>query len=98
MEIRQTREGDRLTIALDGQLDTVTAKQLEKDLADAAKGVTELVFDLEKLSFITSAGLRVLAIAQKTMSGRGSLKIRNVQTDVQEVFDMTGISSFLTIE
>ena len=98
MEIRKLRENDKLTISLDGQLDTMTAKELEKELHDSADGVTELVLDLSRLSFITSAGLRILAVAQKMMKRQGRLVIRDPQPDVREVFDVTGLSSFLEIE
>ena len=98
MEIRQSREGGKLTFALDGQLDANSSKEFEKVLTEETKGVTELVLDMEKLTFITSAGLRVLAIAQKMMARQGHMILRNVQSDVREVCDMTGISRFLTIE
>ncbi len=98
MEIRKRRENDKLTISLDGQLDTMTAKELEKELHDSADGVTELVLDLSRLSFITSAGLRILAVAQKMMKRQGRLVIRDPQPDVREVLDVTGLSSFLEIE
>ncbi len=98
MEIRKLRENDKLTISLDGQLDTMTAKELEKELHDSVDGVTELVLDLSRLSFITSAGLRILAVAQKMMKRQGRLVIRDPQPDVREVFDVTGLSSFLEIE
>jgi len=98
MEITKTIDGTTLTIALDGRLDTITSKELEKDIHVSLDGVTELVFDFEKLTYITSAGLRILSLAQKIMNKQGQMVIRNVQPDVQEVFDITGLSSFLQIE
>ncbi len=97
MEIRKTREGTNLTIALDGRLDTITSQQLEKELRTSIDGVTELVFDLEKLSYITSAGLRVLSVAQRVMNRQGHLSIINAQPDVLEVFEVTGLTDVMEI-
>lgn len=98
MNIQQTRNGNELVVALEGRLDTVTAPELEAALKDALEGVETLILDFEKLDYISSAGLRVLLVAQKTMSQQGSMKIRNVNEIIREVFDVTGFSDFLTIE
>ena len=98
MEISKVNEGSKLTIALDGRLDTITSQQLEKELRTSINGITELVFDFEKLTYITSAGLRVVSAAQKVMNKQGSLVIRNTQPDVREVFDVTGLSDIMNIE
>ena len=98
MEIIKTKDGGKLTIALDGRLDTITSQQLEKELRTSINDITELVFDFEKLTYITSAGLRVLSVAQKVMNKQGSLLIRNTQPDVMEVFDVTGLSDIMDIE
>ena len=98
MEIRKTTDGTRLTIALDGRLDTLSSRELEKELRASASGMTELVFEFEQLTFITSAGLRVLALARKLMQDPGSMRILHVQPDVMDVFDATGLSAFLNIE
>ena len=98
MEISKTREGNKMTIALDGRLDTITAQQLEKELRTSIDGVTDLVFDLEKLSYITSAGLRVLSVAQKVMNRQGHLSIIHSQPDVMEVFEVTGLTDVMEIE
>ena len=97
MEITENREGGKLTIALDGRLDTITSQQLEKELRTSIDGVTDLVFDLEKLSYITSAGLRVLSVAQKVMNRQGHLAIIHSQPDVMEVFDVTGLTDVMEI-
>ena len=98
MEISKITEDSKLTIALNGRLDTITSQQLEKELRTSINGITELVFDFEKLTYITSAGLRVLSAAQKVMNKQGSLVIRNMQPDVREVFDVTGLSDIMNIE
>ena len=97
MEINKITDGNSLTIALDGRLDTITSQQLEKELRTSITGVTQLIFDFEKLTYITSAGLRVLSVAQKVMNKQGSLLICNPQPDVMEVFEVTGLSEIMDI-
>lgn len=84
-----------MTITVSGRLDTLTSPKLEEELKLA--GVEKLVFDLEKLDYISSAGLRVMLGAQKTMMAQGEMELRHVSQIVREVFDMTGFSSFFTI-
>ena len=90
MTINKNQEASKLTIALEGRLDTTTSPQLEAELRTGVNGVTELVFDLEKLDYISSAGLRVLLAAQKVMNKQGEMKIKNVKPEIMEIFDVTG--------
>ena len=98
MTIEKTRSGSALTIALSGRLDTITAPNLEAELKEALGGVEELTFDLEKLDYISSAGLRVLLSAQKTMNRQGSMKVQHPNEIISEIFEVTGFSDILTIE
>ena len=98
LKIDQKGVGSKLTVAIEGRLDTVTAPQLEGQLKEALGGITELVIDAEKLEYISSAGLRVLLSAQKTMSKQGSMVVKNVSEEVNEIFEVTGFSDILTIE
>jgi anti-sigma B factor antagonist len=98
MTIEKTRNGSALTIALSGRLDTITAPNLEAELKEALGGVEELTFDLEKLDYISSAGLRVLLSAQKTMNRQGSMKVQHPNEIISEIFEVTGFSDILTIE
>ena len=89
--------GNSLLINLEGRLDTNTFKDLEKELGDL-DGITKITFDFEKLDYISSAGLRVLLTCQKKMNNiSGTMIIKNVKEEIQEVFDMTGFSDILTI-
>ncbi len=87
-----------LTVTLTGRLDTTTAPELEKELKASLDGVTTLTLDMEKLEYISSAGLRVLLSAQKIMNKQGDMKIRNVNETILEIFEVTGFSDILTIE
>ena len=98
MEIVKTKDGDKLTVAVIGRLDTTTSPQLEQELEPELGNVKKITFDFEKLDYISSAGLRVLLAAQKTMNKQGSMVICNVSPEVKEIFDVTGFSDILTIE
>lgn len=98
MTINNAKNDSTLSVALEGRLDTTTAPQLENFLKDSLNAVTALVFDFEKLEYISSAGLRVLLRAQKIMNAQGSMLVRNVNADIAEIFDITGFCDILTIE
>ena len=98
MEIKKTLNGNELLVAVEGRLDTTTAPQLEENVRSSIDGMKSLVFDFEKLGYISSAGLRVLLAMQKIMNKQGSMTIRNVNETVMEVFEVTGFVDILTIE
>ncbi len=98
MTIQKTLEGEKLTVALEGQLNTMTAPELEGELRTAVNGITELVFDFSELAYVSSAGLRVLLAAQKVMNKQGSMKIRNANEEVMDVFELTGLTDIMDIE
>ena len=98
MNIIKTKEGTALTVVLEGRMDAISAPELEAMLKDEMESITDLTIDLEKLVYTSSAGLRVLLSAQKTMNKRGSMTIRNVSPDIMEIFDMVGFTDLLNIE
>lgn len=98
MNIVKTKNNQSLTIALEGRLDTTTAPQLEAELKSCLSGVEALVMDMEKLDYISSAGLRVLLAAQKQMAKQGEMKVIHVSESIMEIFEVTGFSDILTIE
>ncbi len=98
MKITKNVNGSNLEIALEGRLDTMTAPELETELKNSLEGIDSLTLDFSKLEYISSAGLRVLLSAHKTMSPKGGMKVKNVNEIVREVLDVTGFSDILTIE
>lgn len=98
MTINRELKGNKLTLSLEGRLDTTTAPELERVVEQELEGVTELVVDLEKLEYISSAGLRVLLAAHKKMKGQGSMTVLHPNDIVKEVFNVTGFTDILTIE
>lgn len=98
MIIHQQKNGTELTIALNGRLDTTTAPVLENELKAGLDGMESLVLDFAELSYLSSAGLRVLLAAQKQMSKQGGMVVRHVNETIMEIFEITGFSDILTIE
>ncbi len=78
------------TVKLAGSLDTATALELERQIAPLlASDTKDLIFDLEQLKFISSAGLRVFAAARKQLKERGGqTSFIHLQPQIQEVFDI----------
>ncbi|MBQ7580995.1 MAG: STAS domain-containing protein [Clostridia bacterium] len=98
MQITKEKNGNALTISVSGRVDTVTAPELEKFINENIDGVTDLVLDLKEMNYTSSAGLRIILKTQKLMNKQGVMKIVNVQSDVMEVFEMTGFVDIMTIE
>lgn len=98
MTIDKNLNGTELIIDLTGRLDTTTAPALEAELKQSLTGVEKLVLDFVALEYLSSAGLRVILSAQKTMNKQGSMVIRNVNETVSEIFEVTGFCDILTIE
>ena len=97
MKLIKTQNGSELVISLEGRLDTTTAPELDQVLKASLEETTSLIFDLEKLVYIPSAGLRSLLVAQKAMNKKGTMKIKNVTQPIMEVFTVTGFADILTI-
>ena len=98
MTITKNLDGTKLTLALEGRLDTTTSPQLETEMHPDIDNSTEVTFDLEKLAYISSAGLRVLLSAQKIMNKQGKMVVKNVSEEVKEIFEVTGFCDILTLE
>lgn len=98
MNINKTVNGNELTVALEGRLDTATAPQLEAELNQSIVGTQKLVFDFAGLEYLSSAGLRVLLASQKIMNKQGEMIVRNVNETIMEIFEVTGFCDVLTIE
>ena len=98
LNIEKTKNGKELKLALEGRLDTTTAPLLETEVKDNLDGTENLVFDFEKLDYISSAGLWVLLSAQKAMNKLGRMVVKNISEEIREIFEVTGFSDILTIE
>ena len=97
LNIKKDVNGSEATFALEGRLDTITSPDFENELKSVIDGLTSITMDLEKLEYISSAGLRVLLGAQKVMNKQGSMKLINVNDTIMEIFEVTGFADILTI-
>jgi len=99
MEINKKIKENETILALCGRLDTTTAPELNKELTDLFEdGVKDLVLDFEQLEYISSAGLRALLFAKKSVGEEGDVVIRNVNDMIMEILEITGFKDILTIE
>jgi len=99
MEINQTSIENVPIVSVSGRIDAATYKDLESilnGLIDQNK--SEIVLDLEGVTYISSVGLRVLLAAQKKVRQKmGGVKLVSLQPFVREVFEMTGFNKLFTI-
>ena len=98
LKIEKTMDNGVLNVALEGRLDTTTAPQLEGELREALAGADRLELELQKLEYISSAGLRVLLSAQKIMAKKGGMTLHHVSETIMEIFEVTGFVDILDIE
>ena len=98
LNISVSAEGEVLTVRLEGKLDTTSSPELEKVLRENLDSTSRLILDMSALLYVSSAGLRVLLSAQKTMSAKNGLIVRNPSENVMEIFDVTGFSDILVFE
>ena len=97
MNIKQKRENRKVTVYVTGRVDTVTSPQLLDYLKEAMVGAEELILDIAGVDYVSSAGLRVILFAQKTMNSQGSMSVANVNKDIMETFELTGFLDILNI-
>ncbi len=98
LNITKEFQGKKMTVALESDLDRTTSPELEEKLSAALDDVQELVLDLAKLDYISSAGLRVFIKFQKRMDKQGSMTVTNVGKDVMEIFRLSGFTTFIKID
>ena len=95
--IEKKEEGSKLTLLLQGRLNTSTAPLLEEEFTgDKLEKTSELVVDMAGLEYLSSAGLRVLLFAKKTMDGK-PMTLRNASDEIAMIFDMTSERSFTVL-
>lgn len=98
MQININKEIEKLTVAPEGRIDTVTAPEFEQKIVENLDGVTDLVLDMTNVKYVSSAGLRVILKVQKVMIKQGNMKLIGVNKSVMEVFEVTGFLKILKIE
>lgn len=97
MEMEKTNNGEKLYVKLAGEIDAVVANEIEKELLTQVEDIKELIFDLEKLEYVSSAGLRVFLAMQKRMKTQGYMEIKNTNEEVMHIFNISGFTRLLNI-
>ena len=100
MEVKILEQNNEIIAAIAGRVDTVTSSDLETAVNKVwDKPSVTLVFDCSQMEYISSSGLRVVLKAHKQVTAAGGKFIlRNLNTEVRSVIDITGFSRILTIE
>ena len=98
LKVTLTQDGEEYTFTLEGRLNTLTSPDLEEQVEAVLESAKKMIFDLAKLEYISSAGLRVLLGAAQELEDRGEVVVRNLTNSVREVFDVTGFSDAFTVE
>ncbi len=97
MTIKQEKNADKLILHIEGRIDTKNSPELEKVIRNELTGIKKLIFDLEQTIYISSAGLRVMMVAQKQMNKQGEMTVTHVNSDLMEIFSVTGFTDILNI-
>ena len=101
MEIAHERDGEVVVVRLSGRLDSSTARPAEDGIAAATAGIDtpRIVIDLSGLSYISSAGLRVLLVTNKKVKQAGGrMALCGAAAAVREVFSISGFDTILSLQ
>ena len=99
MEVKFNKQDSNLTVTISGNIDTVTAPELDTKLQENLSGIKDLILDFAAVDYISSAGLRVILMANQQMEDvDGNMTVKNVNEDVRDVFEMTGFDSLLNLD
>jgi anti-sigma B factor antagonist len=98
LKITMNQDGEEYTFVLEGRMDTLTSPDLEDRVEEVLEQAKKLIFDMGKVEYISSAGLRVLLGAAQELEDRGEVVVRHITKPVQEVFDVTGFADAFQIE
>ena len=99
MKVSKNYNNKELTMTVEGRVDTITSKDLDKEINAELGNFDSLIMDFANLEYISSAGLRVLITTQKKLKAENvPLVIKNVNDTVNEIFRMSGFNKILKIE
>ncbi|MBQ7718179.1 MAG: STAS domain-containing protein [Clostridia bacterium] len=99
LEIKMEKEGTKLTVFLNGELTTMTAPELKKTLEAEVPETDTLLLDFAECDLVSSAGLRVLLGAFKSLKAKkGQMKLLNIGENFSEVLYITGLDAVFDCE
>ena len=99
MELAVREAGEVRVVDISGSLDTNTSPEALSELnALVESGASKLLVNFEHVDYVSSAGLRVMLVMAKALTAvNGELRISNLNSEVQEVFDISGFSTILSV-
>ena len=98
LEIKKEKDGSKITISLAGRIDSMTSAKLEESLAGEFDGMDEVILDMSEVSYISSAGLRVLLGARKAVGSGASFAVENANEDLRGIFEVTKLMQLLNVK
>lgn len=97
MEINVIK-GDKTIVELIGRLDTASVEDFNEEIAEVVAENKDIIFDCNELEYISSSGLRsLLNLHKKLKAEGGQLALKNLQSTVKSVFDLTGFTMMMNI-
>lgn len=99
MIVTINKQDKKTLVTLDGRIDSTNADQFQQDIAPLMEGDNpDIDIDCTNMTYTSSQGLRVFLLLQKSVVARnGKMVMRNMNSRVKEVFDITGFSNIITI-
>lgn len=97
MKCEMTQNGKELTVKVEGRLDTATAPELQEKLIPQLKEIDHLILDFSDLQYISSAGLRVVLMAHRSIAMGGTTEATHCNSVVKEVFEITGLTDVIRV-
>lgn len=99
MKIEAVEEGNSLRLNIEGKIDTLTSREFQDTVLNSFRKYSDVTVNMEEVPYVSSAGLRVFLIGQKTAASKGgSFSILNVDQSVMDVFKATGFDKVLDIQ
>ena len=98
MTIQETADENRIRLSVEGKIDTISSQEFTNTVMNALQRTSSLVIDMEKVVYLSSAGLRAFALGQKTATAKGiGFSLINVPDVVMSIFSTTGFDKILKI-
>ena len=98
MNVTTLSEADVTSVELEGSIDGKTAPQIREELSAALRQVQNLIIDMSRVDYLSSAGLRLLLMLFREITARkGKLVLLRVSPEIRTVMSHTGFLNFFTL-
>lgn len=98
MEITKEINNNKMIVKISGQINTLTAPELEKEIYGKLTNIDTVVIDLEHVDYLSSAGIRVFSMIQKILGNEDNFSVINVDRNVYKILDDVGLTDFMNIK